>query len=260
MLHLKPLILKQWSDCVASKLFILKRWSDCVALKTLHFKAMKRLCRFKPFILKRLCCLKKKIHFEAKKRLCCFKTLPFETIKCQKMGGSTTFPGVPSLNWSIARARRGGAWVRGGGLIPLIPNWQGRVETFIVLSAPVCLLNCEYTTVYSYVKWPVRRCPWPPGCSLCVRALPRFRWPPRCSGGRASAHSWSRWWLDPDTVSPSRHNELMCCGSGSVGSFLGQVQVRIRLRILLPWSKNSKKNLDFYCFVTSLWFYLPVGF
>ncbi len=33
-------------------------------------------------------------------------------------------------------------------------------------------------------------------------------------------------------------------------------QVRLRLRILPSSSKNSKKNLDFYCFVTSLWLFI----
>ncbi len=32
-------------------------------------------------------------------------------------------------------------------------------------------------------------------------------------------------------------------------------QVRIRIRILPSSSKISKKNLDFFCFVTSLWFF-----
>ncbi len=36
-------------------------------------------------------------------------------------------------------------------------------------------------------------------------------------------------------------------------------QVRIRLRILPSSSKNSKKNPDFYCFVTSLWLFIFEG-
>jgi hypothetical protein len=32
----------------------------------------------------------------------------------------------------------------------------------------------------------------------------------------------------------------------------GTVRIRIQLRILLSSSKNSEKNLDSYCFVTSL--------
>jgi hypothetical protein len=48
-----------------------------------------------------------------------------------------------------------------------------------------------------------------------------------------------------------------CCGSGSIsqrygsGSFY-QAKIVIRIRILLSSSKNSKKNLDCYRFVTSL--------
>jgi hypothetical protein len=33
---------------------------------------------------------------------------------------------------------------------------------------------------------------------------------------------------------------------------LSEVRIRIQLRILLSSSKNSEKNLDSYCFVTSL--------
>jgi hypothetical protein len=45
-----------------------------------------------------------------------------------------------------------------------------------------------------------------------------------------------------------------CCGSGSVGSVCFWASW---IRILLSSSKNSKKNLDSYCFVTSFWhFYL----
>jgi hypothetical protein len=50
-----------------------------------------------------------------------------------------------------------------------------------------------------------------------------------------------------------------CFGSGSTGCtcfwairiHLSEVWTRIRLRILISSSKNSKKNLDSYCFVTS---------
>ncbi len=37
---------------------------------------------------------------------------------------------------------------------------------------------------------------------------------------------------------------------------LSEVWIRIRLRILLSLSKYSKKNLDFYCFVTSFWLFI----
>ncbi len=36
----------------------------------------------------------------------------------------------------------------------------------------------------------------------------------------------------------------------------GMDPVRSRIRILLSWSKKSKKNLDIYCFVTFFTFYL----
>jgi hypothetical protein len=34
------------------------------------------------------------------------------------------------------------------------------------------------------------------------------------------------------------------------------LRIRIRLRILISTSENSKKNFDSYCFVTSLWLYI----
>ncbi len=43
-------------------------------------------------------------------------------------------------------------------------------------------------------------------------------------------------------------------GSGSEST--SQRYLWIRLRILLSLSKNSKKNLDFYCFVTSVWLFI----
>ncbi len=51
---------------------------------------------------------------------------------------------------------------------------------------------------------------------------------------------------------------VQCWGSGSAFGFAcirirqSQVRIRHRFRILPSSSKNSKKNLDFYCFVTSL--------
>jgi hypothetical protein len=47
-----------------------------------------------------------------------------------------------------------------------------------------------------------------------------------------------------------RLTERQCCGSGSECFWASRI--RIRLRILLSSSKNSKKNLDSYYFVTSL--------
>jgi hypothetical protein len=55
-----------------------------------------------------------------------------------------------------------------------------------------------------------------------------------------------------------------CCGSGSIGYVcfwafrIRWSQVRIRLRILPSSSKNNKKNLDFSCFLTSLWLFNSV--
>ncbi len=43
---------------------------------------------------------------------------------------------------------------------------------------------------------------------------------------------------------------IQCCGSGSVGSVCFWSSW---IRILLPSNKNSKKNLDSYCFVISFW-------
>ncbi len=93
---------------------------------------------------------------------------------------------------------------------------------------------CEYTILvyivtcanilYLYIYWPVRRCPWPPGCSPCVLVRPRSRWPPRCCAGRASAHSWNRWWRDPDTASP-RTQRISVIRIRRILMFLGKVQV-----------------------------------
>ncbi len=61
----------------------------------------------------------------------------------------------------------------------------------------------------------------------------------------------------------SNHESLMlfCSwtqGCGFVSFWASQIRIRIhysqlRIRILPSSSKNRKKNLDFYCFVTSLW-------
>ncbi len=57
-----------------------------------------------------------------------------------------------------------------------------------------------------------------------------------------------------------------CCGSGSVRSLCfwasririhySEIRIRIRLRIFISSSKNSKKNIDSYCFVTSAWLFI----
>ncbi len=48
-----------------------------------------------------------------------------------------------------------------------------------------------------------------------------------------------------------------CCGSGSTGSTcFWASRIRIRIRILISLSKNSKRNLDLYCFVTSFWLFI----
>jgi hypothetical protein len=67
---------------------------------------------------------------------------------------------------------------------------------------------------------------------------------------------------------------MQCCGSGSecgihrIHMFLGLLdpypdplvrsmyRIRFPIRILLSPSKNSKKNLDSYCFVTSFWHFI----
>ncbi len=42
-----------------------------------------------------------------------------------------------------------------------------------------------------------------------------------------------------------------CCGFGSKSGCFSAFWIRIQIRILLSPSRNSKKNLDAYCFVTS---------
>ncbi len=48
-------------------------------------------------------------------------------------------------------------------------------------------------------------------------------------------------------------NLNQCCGSESVGSICFWA---FRIRILQSSSKNSKKNINYYCFVTSLWLFI----
>ncbi len=55
--------------------------------------------------------------------------------------------------------------------------------------------------------------------------------------------------------------KLQCCGSGSVCFWACRIPirwslVRIQIHILLSSSKNSKKSLDCYCLVTSLWLFI----
>ncbi len=71
--------------------------------------------------------------------------------------------------------------------------------------------------------------------------------------------------LNSKNLDRSNHAQIVdyqyswqCCGCGSVcfwNSWIrihqSEVLIRIRIRILLSPSKNSKKNLDSYCFVTS---------
>ncbi len=48
--------------------------------------------------------------------------------------------------------------------------------------------------------------------------------------------------------------ELLCQQSSIAGCFI-LLRAVLRIRILLSPSKNSKKNLDSYCFVTSFWLF-----
>ncbi len=58
------------------------------------------------------------------------------------------------------------------------------------------------------------------------------------------------------------YNTWQCFGSGSVGSicfWASRIRLHkldMRIWILLLSRKNSKKNLDSYCFVTSLWLFI----
>ncbi len=58
---------------------------------------------------------------------------------------------------------------------------------------------------------------------------------------------------DPDPNPDPRFFGPPGSGSGSISQ--RQVWIRIRVWILLSLSKNSKENLDFYCFVTSFWLF-----
>ncbi len=88
-------------------------------------------------------------------------------------------------------------------------------------------------------------------------------WNRICNTGFFIVHTWKGFISAlGSTLSLGSHQ---CCGSGSVGFVcfwasqirirIRQSQVRIRLWILLSSSKNIKKNLDFYCFVTSFWLF-----
>jgi hypothetical protein len=51
-----------------------------------------------------------------------------------------------------------------------------------------------------------------------------------------------------------RYSVQQCCGC----FWRSRIRILIRLRILPSSSKNSKKNLDFYCFATSLLLFTSV--
>jgi hypothetical protein len=79
-----------------------------------------------------------------------------------------------------------------------------------------------------------------------------FLW---CNFGDVSITAWmySCNWINT-------HTGKQCSGSGSVSFEASSIgiyysEVRITNRILPSSSKNSKKNLYFYCFVTSLWLF-----
>ncbi len=59
------------------------------------------------------------------------------------------------------------------------------------------------------------------------------------------------------------HSSSLSGSTGSTCFWASRIQIRvhlsevwIRIRILLSSSRNSKKNLDFYCFVTSFWLFI----
>jgi hypothetical protein len=61
----------------------------------------------------------------------------------------------------------------------------------------------------------------------------------------------------------SQNSADLCCGSGSTCFWATWIRIRIhysdvwiRIRILLSPSKNSKKKLASYCFVTSFWLFI----
>jgi hypothetical protein len=63
-------------------------------------------------------------------------------------------------------------------------------------------------------------------------------------------HSYS---LHSVTCLPPQLPQNQCCRSGPGKSICFRAS---RIRILLSASKNSKKNIDSYCFVTSLWLFI----
>ncbi len=55
------------------------------------------------------------------------------------------------------------------------------------------------------------------------------------------------------------HSLKQCCGSGTVCFWTTWIRIRhyfVRIRILPSTSKKSKKNLDFYYFVTAFWLFI----
>jgi hypothetical protein len=91
-------------------------------------------------------------------------------------------------------------------------------------------------------------------------------------GGVAGELHPLRWSTNPEEFTrsvqagskPNFLSYRQCCGSGSTSFWASWIQIRIhwpevwiriRIWILLSLSKNSKKNLDFYCFVPSFWLF-----
>ncbi len=92
--------------------------------------------------------------------------------------------------------------------------------------------------------------PWRTAAADTVSARP----PPSSSEERRRGVS-----APPSYPPPERYHAWVfthqCCGSDSLGSICFWASW-IRIRILLSSSKNSKKNIDSYCFVTSFWLFI----
>ncbi len=96
---------------------------------------------------------------------------------------------------------------------------------------------------------------------LCFDLIAWLRW--------RKPRALTRLWVSacrktcPHALFPASISFLSKVGTGYPINILASVAIRIRIRIgrILPWSllsssKNSKKNLDSYCFLTSFWLFI----
>ncbi len=148
----------------------------------------------------------------------------------------------------VAVSRRAGSVTRRRRMTFLVSSLT-RPSSGIVNSAVLILLNsswnrqCDWILLLTYKKRPGNR-------DVGMGTLTKYRKLNAVSFISASSKVPPSSVADPDP-------ELDPYVLAFLGSwiYLFEVQIRMRHRILLSSSKNCKKNLDCYCFVTSLWLF-----